>query len=189
MEIIKRFLLLLLVVANYHVAAQNTFLNNVNESSIPKVVALSFNWQYPNILEHSWHATHISYWYNDFGDGWYNDWYGSRTEATYSYQQANYYEVIFTKNPGEVSRAIYNQYGYWYETRTLLKALPPMIVELLNKTKYATWKCSINKERIEATGWPETVYRFKVTKGIQSFIIRLDSKGSLTQERKIEYKK
>ena len=183
----KRILVMLLILSSFSVTAQYTYQTPINQSSVPIVVVSTFKQQYKNPLVHSWNATHISYWYNDYSDGWYNDWYGTRTVVVYGYEKPNYFEVVFTKDPGEVSRAIYNRYGFWYETRTRLKGLPLEVLEGFAKTKYADWKRSTNKERMEAAGWPDAVYRFKVSKGIQSRIIRLDSKGNLVQERKMEY--
>mgnify|MGYP003655561595 CR=1 FL=1 len=180
-------LIAILITVGFSASAQYTTQVQVNENVVPKVVVMTFKKQYDNPLVYKWNTTHISYWYSDYSDGWYNNWYGPRTVVMHSYQASNYFEVFFTKDPGEISIAIYNRYGFWYETRTRLTGLPPAVLEGLSKTKYAEWKRSTNKERIEAAGWPDDVYRFKVTKGIQSQIIRLDSKGNLVQERKMEY--
>lgn len=183
----KKIILALLITVSYTAAAQYTYQIKVPESTVPSVIVMTFKKQYSNPLVHSWNTTHISYWYNDYSDGWYNNWYGTRTVAVHTYQQTNYFEVVFTQDPGEVSRAIYNRYGFWYETRTRISGLPAEVLEGLSKTKYADWKRSVNKERMEAAGWPDAIYRFKVSKGIQSHIIRLDSKGNLIQERPLEY--
>jgi len=103
--------------------------------------------------------------------------------VVYSYSKPSYYEVEFVADASELSRAIYNLNGYWYETRSQLRGLPLPIIEALQASKYANWKISPMKERIEAPGWPVDVYRFKVSKGLQARILRMDDQGNFIQEK------
>jgi len=154
-----------------------------NEAVIPKAVMKVFKEQYPDVMIKGWYVTHITYWQNDYSSGWYNDWYGQRNVVVYSYSKPSYYEVEFVADAGELSRAIYNLNGYWYETRSQLRGLPLPIIEALQASKYANWKISPMKERIEAPGWPVDVYRFKVSKGLQARILRMDDQGNFIQEK------
>jgi hypothetical protein len=40
-------------------------------------------------------------------------------------------------------------------------------------------------EKIDVSEWPEIVYRFSVSKGIRTVIIRMDSNGNMVQARNI----
>lgn len=155
------------------------------EKAIPKIVLDTFKKQYPGVFVKSWYVTHITYWYNDISSNWYYDWYGPRKIVIYPYEKPNFFEVEFVDEPGELSRAIYNRYAYWYETRTQLSGLPKVIVESLKQSKYADWKRSNLIEKIESAEWPESVYRFKVSKGIQANIIRMNIKGEIIQDKQI----
>ncbi|MBI9066736.1 MAG: hypothetical protein JEZ09_05545 [Salinivirgaceae bacterium] len=157
-----------------------------SEKAIPKIILNSFKTQYPDVLVKSWYVTHLTYWYNDMSSGWYRDWYGNRTVVIYTYEQPNFFEVEFIADPGELSRAIYNRYAYWYETRTQLNGLPLKLLEALKETKYADWKISPMKEKIESAEWPETIYRFRVSKGAKSKIIRMNVKGEIIQEKMLD---
>ncbi len=119
----------------------------VPKKAIPKLLNVTFKSQYPDVLLHSWYGTHITYWYNDISSNWYYGWYGERNIELYTYQETNFYEVEFTNKDGELSRAIYNNYGFWYETRSRIKGLPVNILEALKQTKYADWKRSAGIER------------------------------------------
>ncbi|MDA3893683.1 MAG: hypothetical protein PF517_18620 [Salinivirgaceae bacterium] len=154
-----------------------------SEKAIPSLVITNFRIQYPDALVRQWFATHLTYWQNDYSSNYNNDWYNQRTVVVYTYERPNYFEVEFINNPGELSRAIYNIHGYWYETRTQLKGLPMQVLEALKKTKYNEWKISPLKEKIETDAWPEDIYRFHVSKGLKSRIIRMDPKGNIIQER------
>ena len=151
--------------------------------AIPKVVQSTFTEQYPDVLLQGWFVTHITYWQNDISSGWYSDWYGERNYVVYRYEKPSYFEVEFMKDPGELSRAIYNLYGYWYETRTRISGLPTSVSDALKGTAYAGWKISTLKERIEGPGWPLAIYRFKVSKGLKAELIRVDEKGNIIQHR------
>ena len=151
--------------------------------AIPKVVQSTFTEQYPDVLLKGWYVTHITYWQNDISAGWYSDWYGDRTYVVYPYMKPTYFEVEFMDQPGELSRSIYNLYGYWYETRTLVSGLPMAVHDGLIAAGFEKWKISYLKERIEAPGWPLAIYRFKISKGLKAEIIRIDEKGQIIQER------
>jgi hypothetical protein len=157
-----------------------------NAKSVPASVTTAFNKKNPDILLHGWYATHASYWAHDFSSDWYSDWYGQRTIEVYTYEKPTYYEVEFTDYPGEVSRSLYNLYGVWFQTRTQIKAFPFDVKEALKTSQYETWKISALKERIEAQGWPTSIYRFYVSKGLKSAIIRMDEKGQIIQVKNLE---
>lgn len=154
-----------------------------SERAIPRLVLSEFKTQYPDVLVKSWYVTHITYWYNDYSSGWYSDWYGNRTVVVYSYSQPSYFEVEFVSKPGELSRAIYNINGYWYETRSQIRALPLVVSDALKQSEYADWKVSQLKERIESPDWPVDIYRFRVSKGVKSRIVRIDEKGNIIQAK------
>lgn len=157
-----------------------------NERVIPQAVLDTYREQYPNALVRGWYITHITYWQNDYSSGWYYDWYGQRNVVVYRYEKPTYFEVEFINDPGELSRAIYNVYGYWYETRSQLKGLPLPILEALKESEYAGWKISSLKERIESPLWPVDVYRFMVSKGMRSRIVRMDIKGNVIQAKQLK---
>jgi hypothetical protein len=154
--------------------------------AVPILVMATFNDQYKGALVQSWYATHLTYWVNDISSSWYSDWYGPRQATVYVYEKPNYYEVQFTLEPGELSRAIYNRYGYWYETRTQIKGLPKTIQDSLQTSKYKDWKVSPLKETIKSDHWPELVYRFKVSKGLRSVVLRMNERGELVQRKIIK---
>lgn len=156
-----------------------------SEKSIPKMVTSTFKEQYPDVLLIGWYVTHLTYWQNDYSSDWYSGWYGQRTVVIYTYEKPNYYEVEFINNPGELSRAIYNVYGYWYETRTQIKGLTMPIIEALKTSKYNGWKISAIKEKLESPMWPVDIYRFQVSKGLKSEIIRMDAGGNIIQIKDI----
>lgn len=156
--------------------------------AIPKVVVETFKEQYPNAMVHGWFVTHITYWQQDISSGWYRDWYGNvrRDVVVFRYDKPNHFEVEFTSEPGQLSRAVYNKYGYWYETRSQLKGLPMACLNTLKETKYATWKRSSMTERIESAEWPETIYRFGISKGLRYHILRMNEQGEIVQDKYLE---
>ena len=157
-----------------------------SEKSIPKLVVETFKTQYPEIFSmKSWYVTHLTYWLNDYSSDWYFGWYNQRTVVIYTYEKPNYYEVEFSINPNEKSRAIYNRYGYWYETRTQIKGLPKGILDAIKATKYNGWKISSTMEILESPMWPDEIYRFHVSKGIKSRIIRMDAEGNPIQIKEL----
>ncbi len=185
----KTFTLIIFSFFSLTLFSQNTSLYRqpAGEKSIPKIVTATFQVNYPNAMVINWYTTHISYWYEDYSGSWYNGWYAPRQMVVYNYAEPAYYEVEFSNEPGEVSRAIYNRYGYWFETRTRLSGLPASIVQSLKESKFADWKWSQHKERIEAPGMPGSVYRLNVSKGLRSVIIRFDDMGQLIQAKEQDY--
>ena len=167
-----------LTVYSQNVVAQRQL---ASEKSIPKIVLSTFKEQYPSVLLRGWYVTHLTYWQNDYSSDWYYGWYGQRTVVVYTYQKPNYYEVEFVNNPGELSRAIYNIYGYWYETRTQIKGLTMSIHNALKDSKYNGWKISKTMEKLESPMWPIEIYRFQVSKGLKSQILRMDAEGNIIQ--------
>lgn len=157
-----------------------------SEKAIPKIVIDAFHQLNPFVDNQIWFVTHITYWQNDVSAGWYNDWYGNRTVVIYTYEQPTYFEVQFSRSPDELSRTIFNKYGYWYETRTLIKGLPMAVLETLLNSEYKDWSISTTMEKIESPGWPNEVYRFKISKKMKTKILRIDSKGNQVQSRSIE---
>ncbi|MCD4732303.1 MAG: hypothetical protein K8R74_16985 [Bacteroidales bacterium] len=158
----------------------------INEKSLPAIVVETFKKQYHEVFLEGWYETHLVHWQNDLHSNWYDEWYIERTVVIYTYEKPNYYEVEFIYNPGEQSRAIYNIHGYWHETRTQINGLPMAIVEALKETKYKNWKLSIHMEKMESPMWPVAIYRFKVSKGIKSHIIRMDPEGNIIQAKILE---
>lgn len=154
-----------------------------NERAVPKIVLEAFKSQYPLVQVKGWHITHLVYWENDYSSDWYAGWYPQRTIVVYTYEKPNYFEVEFMAQPGEVSRAIYNKYGYWYETRTMIKGMPMPIYDALQAAKYNNWKISVVKEKIESPAWPLEIYRFSASKGIRTQILRMDAKGNIVQAK------
>jgi len=153
--------------------------------AIPKLVMNEFNANYPDALTKSWYVTHLVYWQNDCSSNWYYDWYGPRNVTIYTFEKPTYFEVEFVDNPGELSRAIYNLYGYWFETRTQINSLPKSIIESLQSSEYKGWKISSFKERIESPSWPNDIYRFQVSKGLKTRIIRMEINGTIIQAKYI----
>lgn len=187
----KTFLTLALVVCSTLSFAQSdTFERRVPASAkaIPKVVFETFKEQYPNAKIDSWYVTHITYWQQDISSGWYRDWYGNirRDVVVMTYEKPNYFEVEFMDVYGSLSRAIYNRYGYWYETRAQLKGLPMACLETLATSKYKDWKRSRLTERIETAEWPDPVYRFSVSKGLRFQILRMSETGEIIQIKYID---
>ena len=152
----------------------------IENEYVPKKVITEFQSRYPKAYVKMWFVTSITYWYEDYGPTYYNGWYKPRTVVVYSFDQAPNYEVEFMNN-GEQSRAIFNRYGVWFETRTKVTALPDDVEDALLDSEYALWKWSDYKERIEAPGMPGSVYRLNVTQQHHSNILRLDEKGKIVQ--------
>ncbi|MFC2107106.1 hypothetical protein ACFLRY_02100 [Bacteroidota bacterium] len=150
---------------------------------IPKKVRTEFKKQYTDASVHKWYITHLTYWQNDMSSNWYTDWFGRTQKIDLTYDKPTYFEVEFTNKNKELSRAIYNMFGFWYETRSQVKELPENVKDALNKSKYNAWIVSKLKEKIESPGWPFDVYRFKVSKGSQYVIIKIDESGNIIQTR------
>lgn len=154
---------------------QVTEINNV-----PKQVRKEFTLRYPQSYVKMWYVTNITYWYQDYGPSYYQGWYKPRTVVVYNFTEPANYEVEFLFND-ENSRAIFNRYGQWFETRTKVVKLPAEIVNAINLSDFATWKISDYKERIEAPGMPGSVYRMHVSKNNWSRIIRISDDGKIIQ--------
>lgn len=148
--------------------------------NVPKEVRKNFNLRYPGSYVKMWYITSITYWYEDYGPSYYNGWYQPRTVVVYKFNEPANYEVEFLHND-ENSRAIFNRYGQWFETRTRIVVLPEVILNALKESKFASWKISEYKERIEAPGMIGSVYRMQISKDHLSHIIRIDDDGEIVQ--------
>jgi hypothetical protein len=180
----KYILVILIALTSQQAFAQNSFAKRVpaSKKAIPALVLDVFAEAYPDVLVKGWYVTHITYWYSDVSSGWYSDWYAKAPDVVFVYEQPNFFEVEFIQDPGELSRAIYNKYGYWYETRTQIKGLPEKVVEALKNSQYGAWKRSALVEKIDSNEWPEAVYRFKVSKGMKAMILKMNANGDFVQE-------
>lgn len=181
-EMKKSILFLVLILFAFRFQGQNTktYRQMVEINNLPKNVRSEFQLRYPNSFVKMWYSTSITYWYEDYGPSYYNGWYQPRTVVVYKFDQPAYYEVEFMRND-ENSRAIFNRYGTWFETRTRVNKLPDNILGALDNSEFAGWKISDYKERIEAPGMVNSVYRMNVSKGHLSQIIRISEKGKIVQ--------
>jgi len=153
----------------------------VDAVDVPQKVRTEFKRRYPDAFVKMWYVTNITYWYQDYGPSYYNSWYQQRqTVVVYKFNEAANYEVEF-KNDYDDSRAIFNRYGVWFETRTKVYHLPVEVKESLEATEYAAWNWSDYKERIEAPGMPGSVYRMQVSKNYLTEIIRISDNGKIVQ--------
>ncbi len=152
----------------------------IETNYVPKKVRTEFQFRYPQAFVKMWYITSISYWYEDYGPSYYNSWYKPRTVAVYNFAEPSNYEVEFM-NDGDHSRAIFNRYGVWFETRTKIVELPENIEDALMESDYASWRWSDYKERIEAPGMDGSVYRLNVSQKPLSNIIRLNDDGKIVQ--------
>ena len=175
-------LFVLLVLFTFALPAQNvkTYRQMVEISDLPKNVRSEFKLRYPSSFVKMWYATNIAYWYEDYGPSYYNSWYRPRTVVVYKFDQPSYYEVEFL-NKDENSRAIFNRYGNWFETRTQVVNLPQHIIDAVLNSDFGDWKMSEYKERIEAPGMVNSVYRIHVSNGHLSQIIRISENGKIVQ--------
>ena len=173
------FLSLSFVVASY---AQNERSSRqmVDAVDVPQKVRAEFKRRYPEAFVKMWYITNITYWYQDYGPSYYSNWYQKRTVVVYKFNEAANYEVEFNHDY-EDSRAIFNRYGVWFETRTKVYHLPDKVKKSLEATEYNTWRWSDYKERIEAPGMPGSVYRMHVSKNNFSEIIRISNDGKIVQ--------
>lgn len=177
----KTLIIFSIVIMAIGLNAQNAvnYRTIVEINDVPKKVRSEFKLRYPNSYVKMWYVTNIAYWYNDYGQS-YNNWYRERTVVVYRFDQPSNYEVEFYNND-ENSRAIYNRYGVWFETRTQLNELPENIKQSLQNSKFADWKISDYKERIEIPGLEGSVYRMSVSNKYNSNIIRISDDGKLVQ--------
>ncbi len=149
-------------------------------NSVPKKVRAEFKTRYPHAFEKMWYVTSITYWYQDYGPSYYKGWYQSRTVVVYNFNEPANYEVEFL-NDLDNSRAIFNRYGVWFETRTKVVELPDEALKALEDSEYGSWKWSDYKERIEAPGMPGSVYRMQVSNKHLSHILRINDSGNIVQ--------
>ena len=178
----KIILIITLFISAVSFFGQNskTYRQMVEIRDVPKNVRADFNLRYPNAFVKMWYVTSITYWYEDYGPSYYNSWYRPRTTVVYKFDQPSYYEVEFLRND-ENSRAIFNRYGNWFETRTKVNKLPQEIVNALEDSDFSGWKISEYKERIEVPGIVNSVFRMHVSKEHLSQIIRINEKGKIVQ--------
>jgi len=179
----KTTLIITLLLASLCFFGQNSrqFRTMVENRDVPNNVRREFIRKYPNSFVKMWYVTSITYWYEDYGPTYYNGWYRrTQTVVVYRFDQPSHYEVEFFRN-NESSRAIFNRYGVWFETRTKVDKLPQVIADALENSDFSGWKLSDYKERIEAPGMINSVYRMHVSNGHLSRIIRINEKGNIVQ--------
>lgn len=154
----------------------------LDDAEVPKEVRAAFKAKYPNTFMSIWYTSHITYWYEDYATAWYGDWHITRINTVHTFEFPSYFEVEFYRNE-QNSRAIYNRYGQWFETRTKLIALPDDISQKLKASEYGNWSWSKHKERIEVPGMPDSIYRLEVANGREYLIIRISEQGEIIQIR------
>ncbi|MBC8320754.1 MAG: PepSY-like domain-containing protein [Bacteroidetes bacterium] len=171
---------LIMLAVSFYGQGNKSYRQLIETNNVPKEVRNNFNLRYPKSFVKMWYITNITYWYEDYGPSYYNGWYQPRTVVVYKFNEPSNYEVEFLYND-ENSRAIFNRYGHWYETRTHIVRLPEAILSALKKSSFASWKISDYKERIEAPGMIGSVYRMQVSKNQLSSIIRINDDGDIVQ--------
>jgi len=159
---------------------EKSYRQMVDAVDVPQKVRAEFKKRYPDAFVKMWYVTNITYWYQDYGPSYYSNWYRHRTVVVYKFNEAANYEVEFN-NDYEDSRAIFNRYGVWFETRTKVYHLPDDVKKSLEATEYATWLWSDYKERIDTPGMPGSVYRMQVSKSNRAEIIRISDDGKIVQ--------
>lgn len=152
----------------------------IETNNVPKEVRKDFKLRYPEAFVKMWYVTNIAYWYQDYSNTYYQGWYQPRTVVVYKFNDPSNYEVEFY-NQDENSRAIFNRYGHWFETRTHVIVLPEEILAGIGDSPFAGWKISDYKERIEAPGMIGSVFRMQVSKNNLSHIIRVNDDGKIVQ--------
>lgn len=152
----------------------------LDDQQVPKVVRDSFNSRYPQTFMSLWYTSHITYWYEDYAQTWYSTWYPTRQTIVHKFEKPAYYEVDFNRN-GEKSRAIFNRYGQWFETRTKINSLPDNAASSLRESEFGDWIWSDHKERIEVIGAQEPFYRLQVSNRKVFYILRLNESGEIIQ--------
>ena len=152
----------------------------LDDYQVPKEVRAGFNSKYPNTFFNIWYSSHITYWYVDYTQTWYGAWYPTRQIVIHRFEKPAYYEVDF-KLGNEPSRAIFNRYGQWFETRTKISSLPEEITLGLKKSEFGDWIWSEHKERVEVMGLPGYIYRLQVSNHKNAYIVRLDESGEIIQ--------
>lgn len=183
--------LIMILFIGFGIMAQSpaTYRQKVGDDQpVPSAVESKFKSQYEGALAATWYVTDLAYWYLDFGSNWYGLWYGPKMLDIYTYDTPPYYEVEFVKKTAESARAVYNQYGAWYETRTQIRELPEAISEALKNGKYGEWKISEHKEIVEQPGTDSQTYRLLVSKGGKKLILSLNEKGQITNTKQLQQK-
>jgi hypothetical protein len=184
MQSIKKFLFLVFLMTALlsELSAQQEVSYRIvlDDKQVPREVLAGFKAKYPDTYMSIWYTSHITYWYEDYAPSWYGTWYPVRQTVVHKFEKPAYYEVDFKLN-NESSRAIFNRYGQWFETRTKINALPEEVASGLRESEFGEWKPSNHKERIEVAGSPDYVYRLQVTNRKLSYILRLNEAGEVVQ--------
>jgi len=164
------------------VKAQNTvsYRMVLDDRQVPKEVIAGFNAKYPGDLFTIWYSSHITYWYEDYAQNWYGEWYPKRQVVVHRFEKPAYYEVDF-RIDNLPSRAIFNRYGQWIETRAKLSTLPDAVTTGLRNSEFGDWLWSAHKERIEILGNEGLIYRLVVTDRRNTYIVRLNEAGEIVQ--------
>ena len=180
----RKFILIssLLLIPAYSLLAQREMSYRIvlDDYQVPKEVRAGFKAMYPEIFMGIWYTSHITYWYEDYAQTWYGAWYPVREIVVHKFEKPAYYEVDFQQN-GESSRAIFNRFGQWFETRTKIKSLPEEVTQGLKNSEFGDWLWSDHKEKIESLGMPGFIFRLQVTNRKSTYIIRLDQSGEIIQ--------
>ena len=173
---------LLLIVMLFPVLAQKevSYRQLVDDQYVPKEVKAAFKIQYQKVILSIWYSSHITYWYEDYSPGWYGNWYPSRQIVVHRLEKPAYYEVDFQLN-GNPSRAIYNRYGQWFETRSRIKELPEKVALGLKQSEYGNWMWSEHKEQIFIPANKGEIYRLQVSNGRDKYVVRLNENGEIVQ--------
>lgn len=176
------FLVLISLTINFYGQGQGArkFRQITEINDVPKEVKKNFNLRYPQSFVKMWYVTNIAYWYQDYSNTYYQGWYQPRTTVVYSFSEPSNYEVEFMRND-ENSRAIFNRYGQWFETRSQIFNLPDEILIAIKDSPFANWIISDYKERIEIPAMIGSVYRIHVSKNHLSHIIRINDDGNIVQ--------
>ena len=56
-------------------------------------------------------------------------------------------------------------------------------METLKTPQFDGWKVSPLKEKMESPAWPVEIYRFRISKGVKSKILRMDDQGNIIQSK------
>lgn len=152
----------------------------VDEAYVPKEVKMAFKKMYPKAFIAMYYSSHITYWYEDYSPSWYGDWYPTRTVVVHRLEKPAYYEVDF-QFEGNPSRAIFNRYGQWFETRSRISTLPEEVALGLKQSEFGDWLWSTQKEKIFIPGYEGVVYRLQVRDRKNAYLLRLNEAGEIIQ--------
>ena len=173
-------MLLLLSAAGMQAQETRSYRIVLDDNQVPREVKAGFQARYPGVAFFIWYTSHITYWYEDYAPTWYGAWYPTRQVVVHRFEKPAYFEVDF-KYENLSSRAIFNRYGQWLETRTKIPTLPEQVEEGLRNSEFGDWIRSEHKERIEILGNEGYIYRLQVSNRKQSYIIRLNEFGEIIQ--------